>query len=182
MLSTIDWENILQLFVSAFLGAAIGTEREFRNRSAGFRTHILVSMGACLIMIISSDAFPDLDTDPTRIAAQVVSGIGFLGAGSIMQNKNEIRGLTTAANIWVCGAIGLAVGAGMYSLAISATIIVLLVLTIISSAVKKFYQSFSESIRLKSDEIPLDESEIVIDTEVETKIKTKSNRDVRESD
>lgn len=169
MLSTIDWENILKLFVSAFLGAAIGTEREFRNRSAGFRTHILVSMGACLIMIISSDAFPDLDTDPTRIAAQVVSGIGFLGAGSIMQNKNEIRGLTTAANIWVCGAIGLAVGAGMYSLAISATIIVLLVLTIISTAVKKFYKNFSDSIKLKKDEVSLTDSEILVESDLDKK-------------
>lgn len=169
MLSTIAWENILQLFVSAFLGAAIGTEREFRNRSAGFRTHILVSMGACLIMIISSDAFPDLDTDPTRIAAQVVSGIGFLGAGSIMQNKNEIRGLTTAANIWVCGAIGLAVGAGMYSLAISATIIVLLVLTIISTAVKKFYKNFSDSIKLKKDEVSLTDSEILVESDLDKK-------------
>lgn len=169
MLSTIAWENILKLFVSAFLGAAIGTEREFRNRSAGFRTHILVSMGACLIMIISSDAFPDLDTDPTRIAAQVVSGIGFLGAGSIMQNKNEIRGLTTAANIWVCGAIGLAVGAGMYSLAISATIIVLLVLTIISTAVKKFYKNFSDSIKLKKDEVSLTDSEILVESDLDKK-------------
>lgn len=146
-----EMDTIVKLIVSAIIGALIGIEREFRNRSAGFRTHILVAMGACLIMIISSEAFSDQNTDPTRIAAQVVSGIGFLGAGSIMQNKGSVKGLTTAANIWVCGAIGLAIGAGMYLEAISATIIALLALTILNSVAKRFFKTIDSSIEVHKE-------------------------------
>ena len=144
-------DTIIKLIISALIGALIGTEREFRNRSAGFRTHILVAMGSCLIMIISSEAFADQGTDPTRIAAQVVSGIGFLGAGSIMQGKGSVKGLTTAANIWVCGAIGLAIGAGMYKEAISATAIALIALTILNTVAKRFFKKIDSSIEVHKE-------------------------------
>lgn len=148
-LNIIAQEPIFKLFVSAIIGLIIGFEREIKNRSAGLRTHILVSTGACLIMLISSKAFKD--SDPTRIAAQVVSGIGFLGAGSILQGNNSITGLTTAANIWVCGAIGLAVGAGMYKEAISTALIILIVLTFLNSFIKG--KILKKSVQVKEREV-----------------------------
>lgn len=111
-----NFELILRLLLSALVGGLIGLEREANNRPAGFRTHILVSIGSALIMLISSQAFIGLgeNYDPARLAAQVVSGIGFLGAGTIIRDGSNIKGLTTAASIWVCGGLGLAIGAGYY--------------------------------------------------------------------
>ncbi|MDO4800516.1 MAG: MgtC/SapB family protein [Bacillota bacterium] len=106
-------ETVLRLLLSAAIGGAIGMEREVHNRPAGLRTHVLVSLGSALIMLISSEAFIGRG-DPARLAAQVVSGIGFLGAGTIMRNGNSINGLTTAASLWVSAGIGLAIGAGYY--------------------------------------------------------------------
>lgn len=121
-----------RLLLAAFLGALIGWEREFRNRAAGFRTHIIVSVGACLIMLIAIDGFEEFygeeKWDATRFAGEVVSGIGFLGAGTILQKKDAVSGLTTAATLWLSGAIGLAVGIGYYEGAIIATIICLITL------------------------------------------------------
>lgn len=162
-LDAFELENILKLIIAAFVGGIIGTEREIKNRAAGFRTHILVTVGACLIMIISSDAFPHVEADPTRIAAQVVSGIGFLGAGSIMQNKKKVKGLTTAANIWVCGALGLAIGAGMYAEAITATIIIMLVLTILSRFAHRFFHTVNK--------------EIIVDKEVIEELKNTEDKE-----
>jgi len=125
---------IIRIFVAALLGGVIGLEREYRDKSAGFRTHFLVALGSALFMIVSQFGFQtaiehtsavDLRLDPSRVAAQVVSGIGFIGAGTIMLHKNSIRGLTTAAGIWVTAAIGLACGGGMYVLSIVATLLVL---------------------------------------------------------
>lgn len=107
----------LRLGMATILGAAIGIERERRERAAGFRTHALVSVAAALIMIVSTYGFPsDVGDalDPSRIAAQVVSGIGFLGAGVIIFRKNTVRGLTTAASVWAVSGVGLAVGGGLY--------------------------------------------------------------------
>lgn len=121
-----------RLILAAILGAVIGIEREIKNRAAGFRTHIIVSVGACLIMLIGIDAIGDISSDRSRdaarIAGQVVSGIGFLGAGTILQKKNGVSGLTTAATLWLSAAIGLAVGIGYYEGAIIATVICIVTL------------------------------------------------------
>ena len=127
---TLDF--ILRLFIAALLGGMIGLEREYREKAAGLRTHFLVALGSALFMIISVYGFNGVLTnsqmhlDVSRIAAQVVSGIGFLGAGTIIFQKNAVHGLTTAAGVWVTAAIGLTCGAGMYVLALSATLLVLI--------------------------------------------------------
>lgn len=121
-----------RLILAAILGAVIGIEREIKNRAAGFRTHIIISVGACLIMLIGIDGIgkfsSDTARDTARIAGQVISGIGFLGAGTILQKKNAVTGLTTAATLWLSAAIGLAVGIGYYEGAIIATVICLVTL------------------------------------------------------
>ena len=127
---TLDF--ILRLFVAALLGGIIGLEREYREKAAGLRTHFLVALGSALFMIVSAYGFDGALTnsqmrlDVPRIAAQVVSGIGFIGAGTIIFQKNSVHGLTTAACVWVTAAIGLTCGAGMYLLAVSATLLVLI--------------------------------------------------------
>jgi len=134
-LPTLDWwEVFLRLALAAALGAAIGLERELREREAGLRTHLLVSLGSALFTIVSAYGFHAflasganvVRADPTRIAAQIVTGIGFLGAGAIIRQGLSVRGLTTAATLWVVAAIGLAAGAGYYSGAVIATVLVLL--------------------------------------------------------
>jgi putative Mg2+ transporter-C (MgtC) family protein len=129
------YENqiILRLVLGAILGGLIGLEREVHNRPAGLRTHVLVTVGSTLIMLVSMYGFQGLGSggsggEPARLAAQVVSGIGFLGAGTIMREGNDVRGLTTAASIWVCGGIGLAIGSGYYIGAFTTTAIVLFTL------------------------------------------------------
>ena len=120
-----------RLLLAAFLGAIIGIEREVKKRAAGFRTHIIVSVGICFIMLIGVDGFEELygkGWDASRLAGQVISGIGFLGAGTILQKKNAVSGLTTAASLWLSAAIGLAVGIGYYEGALIATIICLITL------------------------------------------------------
>ncbi|MBN9289388.1 MAG: methyltransferase [Gammaproteobacteria bacterium 39-13] len=142
MLSTID--IIIRLLTAAFLGSIIGFERERLLWAAGLRTHMLVCVGSCLIMIVSAFGFADVLSmknvmlDPSRIAAQVVSGIGFLGAGVILFRGEVIRGLTTAASVWTVAGIGLAVGGGLYIAAFCATIIILIILVGIKPLEKKF--------------------------------------------
>jgi len=121
---TIDWpEVLLRLFVAAALGAAIGLEREWRERQAGLRTHLLVCVGSALFTLVSAYGFSNFGArvDPTRIAAQIVTGIGFLGAGAIIRQGLSVRGLTTAATLWLVAAIGMAVGAGYWAGALIAT-------------------------------------------------------------
>ena len=119
--------------MAAVLGGVIGLERQQRHKSAGLRTHILVSLGSCLVMILSWKLYIGVqgltNADPARLAAQVVSGIGFLGAGTIMKEGLTIKGLTTAASLWVVAGVGLAVGAGQYVGAVTTTIIAVLALT-----------------------------------------------------
>lgn len=128
----------LRLFVAGAMGVLIGLEREYRAKEAGYRTHFLVALGSALMMIVSQYGFMDvlktdlIRVDPSRIAAQVVSGIGFIGAGTIILQKQIVRGLTTAAGIWATSGIGLAVGAGMYAIGIAATLLVLLGLEMLS--------------------------------------------------
>ena len=124
---TIEWNFILRIFVAGLLGGLIGLEREFRAKEAGVRTHFIVALGSALFMVISQYAFAGR-FDAARVAAQVVSGIGFIGAGVIIFQKNVIRGVTTAAGLWVAAAIGLACGAQMYSVAIATSIMTILVL------------------------------------------------------
>ena len=130
----LSWADVLlRVAVAAALGGAIGLERELREREAGFRTHLLVSVGAALFTLVSAYAWRDfrfstpqgIVFDPTRIAAQVVTGIGFLGAGAIIRQGLSVRGLTTAATLWVVAAIGMASGAGYYTAAAITTGIVL---------------------------------------------------------
>ena len=131
-------EFILRLFIAGILGSIIGLDREYRAKEAGYRTHFLVSLGSALIMIVSQHGFseildtPNVNLDPSRIASQVVTGIGFIGAGTIILHKQIVRGLTTAAGIWATSGIGLAIGAGMYELGISATILTLIGLEVLS--------------------------------------------------
>jgi len=141
-----DGEVVLRLVLSALAGGVVGMEREANHSSAGLRTHILVTLGSTLIMLISMYGFQGLGADhsggePARLAAQVVSGIGFLGAGTILRNGNNIKGLTTAASIWVCGGIGLAIGNGYYLGGIATTIIVLFSLRGLGYILKKVFNS-----------------------------------------
>jgi putative Mg2+ transporter-C (MgtC) family protein len=123
----LDLEQLARLSLAAFLGGLIGIERERLNRAAGLRTHVLVSVGSALLTLISLFAFQGIGpvNDPARVAAQIVSGIGFLGAGTIMKHGATVRGLTTAATLWVCAGIGMAAGAGFYQGAVLSTIITL---------------------------------------------------------
>lgn len=126
-----DVELIARIFISVILGALIGFEREITHKPAGLRTHIFVCMGACLFTISSFYLLPEDSIgsfDTTRIAAGIVAGISFIGAGSIIASKGDVRGLTTAASLWVVASIGLMVGLGNYILPVIATIIAFLVL------------------------------------------------------
>lgn len=132
------WEFIFRLALAGALGILIGLEREYRSKEAGYRTHFLVCLGSALIMIVSQYGFEtillqnNVSLDPSRVAAQVVSGIGFIGAGTIIIQKRFVRGLTTAAGLWATAGIGLAVGSGLYWLGIAATILTLIGLEALS--------------------------------------------------
>lgn len=123
-------QMVLRLLLATGLGAAIGLEREFRQKPAGLRTNILIAVGSALISIVSLRV---AGGTPDRIAAQIVVGVGFLGAGAIMRGRTSIHGLTTAATIWVNSAIGMAVGLGEMALATAATTVTLLVLVVLPS-------------------------------------------------
>src|SRR5688500_13019848 len=123
-----DFELIQRLLLSAGLGAVLGLEREWRQKYAGLRTNILIALGSTLFTVMSIDLSTAPGGDPTRVAAQIVTGIGFLGAGALLRPGSGIRGLTTAAMIWVNAAIGVAVGGGEYRLAVIATAVTLAVL------------------------------------------------------
>ena len=127
-----EWDFILRLCVAGLCGTAIGLDREYRVKDAGFRTHFLVALGSALMMVVSQYGFEGflashdgLRLDPSRIAAQVVSGIGFIGAGTIIIHRQLVRGLTTAASLWATAGIGLAAGAHMYMVAAAATVLTL---------------------------------------------------------
>ena len=134
MENTMIWDFVWRLVLAALFGTIIGLDREYREKEAGFRTHFLVSLGSALMMIVSLYGFSEILThdgvslDPSRIAAQVVSGIGFIGAGTIIFNHQIVRGLTTAASLWATAGIGLTAGAGMSWLALAATILTLVAL------------------------------------------------------
>jgi putative Mg2+ transporter-C (MgtC) family protein len=150
-------EIAIRLILALVLGGLIGLERESMGRPAGFRTHILVSLGSALIMIVSAYAFSDFMMgryDPGRIAAQVVSGIGFLGAGTIMREGANIRGLTTAASLWTVAGIGLTVGCGFYFAAILATILVVATLVLLNKLEWGYLTSKHEILTLLIQDTP----------------------------
>ncbi|MCM8805796.1 MAG: MgtC/SapB family protein [Candidatus Omnitrophica bacterium] len=131
-----DWEWILRIFITGILSGVIGWERERHARAAGFRTMILVGMGCCLAMTVSLrifELFPDVPSsylriDPARIAYGVLTGIGFIGAGTIIRNRGNVRGITTASCLWVVSTMGLAIGCGFYLLGVITTVFVLITL------------------------------------------------------
>lgn len=118
-------EMVLRLALAGGLGGVIGAEREYRGKVAGTRTHLLVALGSALMLLVSRYGFSD-PGDSGRVAAQIVSGIGFIGAGAIMVDRQSVHGLTTAAGIWVAAGIGMATAAGLYGLAIATTILALI--------------------------------------------------------
>lgn len=133
-----EWDFITRLCVAGLCGTIIGLDREYRVKDAGFRTHFLVALGSALMMIVSQYGFsdvlnrPGVGLDPSRIAAQVVSGIGFIGAGTIIIHQQLVRGLTTAASLWATAGIGLAAGAHMYIVAFAAMVLTLVALEVLS--------------------------------------------------
>lgn len=140
-----ELDIILRLLVAAGLGALVGFERERHNQPAGLRTHIVLVVGAALAMTLSIDLAgrftPDLKGDPARLAAQVISGIGFLGAGAILRYGANIRGLTTAASLWTMAVVGLAVGQGLYLAGVGATALLLVILYFVDLAEMKIFGS-----------------------------------------
>lgn len=138
--SELALEHLVQLLMSLLIGGAIGLERERSNQPAGLRTHVLITLGATLLMQLSRyTAMPPVGGDPGRIAAQVVSGIGFLGAGAIMRYGGNVKGLTTAASIWIVAALGLVIGGGLYLLAFIAALLVLFTLITLNRFEKRLF-------------------------------------------
>ena len=148
------WEALLRLSIAAGLGGAVGFERELRDREAGIRTHLLVSLGSALFTIVSAYGFNEflagggsvVRADPSRIAAQIVTGIGFLGAGAIIRDGLSVRGLTTAATLWVVAGIGMACGAGYYAPAVAVTVLTIVALWPLRSVAHRTIE------RIKPDE------------------------------
>lgn len=142
-------ETFLQLILAVFLGATLGIERQLAGKVAGVRTYALVSLGACLFSMMSKYAFPEFvgvpGFDPSRIASQVVVGIGFLGAGLIIFHQNRVHGLTTAAGLWVAAAIGMATAFRLYEIAVFSTVLTLVVFVILWYFEKKFINKMAKN-------------------------------------
>ncbi|MGG7187833.1 MgtC/SapB family protein, partial [Clostridium butyricum] len=185
----IQLDYLLRLFIAAVCGMAIGYERKNRMKEAGIRTHFIVAIGAALIMIISKYGFqdqigwPNMSLDPSRIAAQVVTGVGFLGAGVIFMQKQTIVGLTTAAGVWVTAAIGLSIGSGLYFVGIAATVITILGQILLHGKIRFLSSPRTETLMLQivdnADAIKLlqdifEDNEIII-------LNLKSKRDEKSS-
>ncbi|MEC9490273.1 MAG: MgtC/SapB family protein [Halanaerobiales bacterium] len=135
----LNWIGIFRLILAAVLAALIGYDREKQNKAAGIRTNVIVAVISCVIMILSvevarsSGSMSGMEGDPARLAAQVVSGIGFLGAGTILKQEDKVEGLTTAASLWGVAGLGLAIGYGLYDISIAATVIIFLSLRVAPS-------------------------------------------------
>jgi len=165
---TLDWQgNLARLALAVVLGGSIGFERELRDREAGLRTHMLVCLGSALFTIVSAYGFHEflssgdqvIRADPTRIAAQIVTGIGFLGAGAIIRQGVSVRGLTTAATLWVAAAIGIAAGAGYYAGAVLGTVLTIFALWPLRTAAHWVF-----------DRVRPDEKSLVIDLRAGTSL------------
>lgn len=148
-----QFDILVRLLAAALLGAGLGLEREVHGHQAGMRTHMLVCLGSAVFTVLSIYGFPKMadtaPTDPSRISAQVVTGIGFLGAGAIIKYGTNIRGLTTAASLWVVASIGLAAGAGAYFLAVACTLVALIALWPMHVLVGKLNLTGNELMRLE---------------------------------
>ncbi|MGH2794095.1 MAG: MgtC/SapB family protein [Actinomycetota bacterium] len=145
-----DWTVLVRILVAAALGGIVGIERELRDQPAGFRTHMLVSLGACLFTLVGAFGFVTLtggqniaavNADVTRVASQVVVGIGFLGGGAILRHGTTVRGLTTAASLWVTAAVGLAVGMGFYFGATATALVAVFALAGLKPIERRFFKS-----------------------------------------
>lgn len=176
----IGWEEIIfRVVIGALLGALVGLEREMRGQVAGFRTHTLVAMGATLFTLVSLYGFePFFDDagdrpytfDPSRVAAQIVVGIGFLGAGAIMRHGSSVKGLTTAASLWVVAAMGMAVGAGFWAGALAVSFMLLVVLRGFRPAEKQLMRWFypeDAKLTISIDPHTLDSAQLIHDLEEE---------------
>lgn len=152
------WDFVLRLGIAGLLGGIIGWDREYRAKEAGLRTHFLVALGSALIMIVSQYGFADVvgkegvRLDPSRVASQVVSGIGFIGAGTILIQKQFVRGLTTAAGLWATSGIGLAVGGGMYWIGVFAMVLTLIGLEFLTVIFKNVGEHSSLLVYSTADE------------------------------
>ena len=190
----IQLDYLLRLFIAAVCGMAIGYERKNRMKEAGIRTHFIVAIGAALIMIISKYGFqdqigwPNMSLDPSRIAAQVVTGVGFLGAGVIFMQKQTIVGLTTAAGVWVTAAIGLSIGSGLYFVGIAATVITILGQILLHGKIRFLSSPRTETLMLQivddADSIKFlqdifEDNEIII-INLKSKRDEKNKRKIRE--
>ncbi len=165
---------VLRLAVAALLGALVGAERERAERDAGLRTHAVVCIGSCLFMLVSAFGFVGLDgtkhvpTDPTRIAAQVVSGIGFLCAGTIILRRDTVHGLTTAAGVWASAAIGLAAGGGLFEMAVVSTVLILIVLAVLRPIAERLFgrgQAFALTLVIDKDTVALAALQTAVEAE-----------------
>ncbi len=141
-------EMLPSLFLSVLLGFMIGFERKLRSKEAGIRTHTIVCFGAALMMVISKFAFGS-DADSARVAAQIVSGVGFLGAGMIVYKQHEVKGLTTAAGVWATAGIGMACGGGLYFVALVATVIMIAVQVLLHTNFSVFRHKRSYSVKIE---------------------------------
>ena len=148
------WIMLLRLAVAGMLGTLIGLEREYRAKEAGMRTHFLVALGSALLMIVSQYGFMDPavagthSADASRVAAQIVSGVGFLGAGMIVYRQHEVRGLTTAAGVWATAGIGMACGGRLYIVALGATALLIAVQCVLHLRIRAFLQKKSYSVKI----------------------------------
>ena len=169
----------IRLVVAMILGGIVGLEREYRAKDAGFRTHFLVAIGSALFTLISMYGFADGVKDTSRVAAQVVSGIGFLGAGIIVFQRNVIRGLTTAAGLWVTAAIGMACGGGQFYMAVLVTLLILIGLEVLNRFIphigsSSVQLSFSSPSRKDVAEAIMNIRKIVVDV-ISYEIKNKES-------
>jgi putative Mg2+ transporter-C (MgtC) family protein len=162
-LSPFDADMVLRLVMAAFLGSLVGLEREIHGRPAGFRTHLLVAMGSALFVVVSQEFYRQfgnfsgqgpIGVDPGRVAAQVVTGIGFLGAGAIIRDRGAIRGLTTAACLWITAAIGVACGVGMIAVAMLSTVLALASLLSLKIVERTIRKDLYFHVTLQSEDLP----------------------------
>lgn len=169
----ITWQEVIvRLFLAAIMGGAVGIDRQRYEWAAGLRTHMLVCLGSALIMIVSAYGFADIQAaehvsfDPSRVAAQVISGIGFLGAGTILFLKHEVvKGLTTAAGLWTVAGIGLAIGGGLYFAAAATTILVLIILVVIKPYKKRLIVERRQTeiqLKFNKDQVSLSKLENIL--------------------
>lgn len=178
---TLAWSSILvRLLLASLFGALIGLERERKDWAAGLRTHMMVAVGSALIMIVSAYGFADVvgaegvGLDPSRVAAQVVSGIGFIGAGAILFSRqgSRVRGLTTAAGLWTVAAIGLATGGGLYFAAAAATFIALVILWLLNPLENLYSKKFKRTTLIITTQADADHADLM--TKIQGKILIQS--------